>query len=164
MPPASRVKLVELVDARAVVAELESQERGSAIRELVRGLAESGAVAADQVENIVKLVLTRERRGTTGIGKGVAVPHAKVPGLSRVAVAVGRSSRGIDFSSLDGEPVFAIFLIVSPEERPEEHLRAVDLIFSHLTQERFRKFLRQASSAAKIYELLKEADEKTLVA
>lgn len=94
----------------------------------------------------------------------MAVPHAKVEGLSRVVAAVGRSSRGIDFSSLDGEPVYAVFLIASPEDQPEMHLRAMDLVFRHLQQEKFRKFLRQADLPEKVLELLKEADEKMLVA
>ena len=71
---------------------------------------------------------------------------------------------GIDFSSLDGRPVYAIFLIASPAEQPEEHLRAMDLVFRHLQQEKFRRFLRQSDEPEKIYDLLKEADEKMLVA
>ena len=74
--------------------------------------------------------------------------------------AVGRSSRGIDFASLDGEPVFGIFLILSPVEQPEEHLRAMDTIFRVLQEEKFRRFLRQADAPQKITDLLREADEQ----
>jgi len=91
------------------------------------------------------------------------VPHAKVEGLSRVVAAVGRSSRGIDFGSLDGQPVYCVFLIVSPADQPEEHLRAMDLVFRHLQQEKFRKFLRQSDRPEMVYDLLKEADERALV-
>jgi PTS system nitrogen regulatory IIA component len=157
------MKLQDLVHPNSIIAELESVDRNGVIRELVQVLADTNLLAADAVERVVKSIVTRERtRGTTGFGKGVAVPHAKVEGLSRVVAAVGRSSRGIDFSSLDGEPVYAIFLIASPAEQPEEHLRAMDLVFRHLQQEKFRKFLRQSDSPEKIVELLKEADEKTL--
>ena len=69
---------------------------------------------------------------------------------------------GVDFESLDGQPVFGVFLLLSPAEQPEEHLRAMDLIFRVLQQERFRKFLRQSDSPEKIIELLREADEKSL--
>lgn len=159
------MKLLELVHPKAIVADLESTDRNGVIRELVQSLADTEQLAPDQVEKVVKSIITRERtRGTTGFGKGVAVPHAKIEGLEKVMAAVGRSSRGIDFSSLDGEPVYGVFLIASPAEQPEEHLRAMDLVFRHLQQERFRKFLRQADAPEKILELLKEADEKMLVA
>jgi PTS system fructose-specific IIA component/PTS system nitrogen regulatory IIA component len=158
------MKLLELIHRDAIIAELRETERNGVIRELVEALARSGALEASQVEPVVKSIITRERtRGTTGFGKGVAVPHAKVEGVSRVVGAVGRSSRGVDFSSLDGEPVYVVFLVVSPTEQAEEHLRAMDLIFRHSMNERFRKFLRQSDQAEKIYELLREVDEKLLV-
>jgi PTS system nitrogen regulatory IIA component len=159
------MKLLDLVHPRSIIAELETGDRNGVVRELVQILADGNLFEQELVEHVAKSIITRERtRGTTGFGKGVAVPHAKVAGLTRVVAAVGRSSRGIDFSSLDGEPVYAVFLIVSPEEQPEDHLRAMDLIFRHLQQEKFRKFLRQADTPEKIVELLKEADEKMLVA
>jgi PTS system nitrogen regulatory IIA component len=159
------MKLLELIQPQSIIAELRANDRNGAIRELVQCLADSGLLDPRAVDSTVKSIITRERtRGTTGFGKGVAVPHAKIEGLERVVAAVGRSSRGIDFSSLDGEPVYAIFLIASPTEQPEQHLRAMDLVFRHLQQEKFRRFLRQSDEPEKIYDLLKEADEKMLVA
>jgi mannitol/fructose-specific phosphotransferase system IIA component (Ntr-type) len=159
------MKLLGLVHKDSIVAELKSSDRNGVIRELVQALGDTGRIEADAVDGIVRSILTRERtRGTTGFGKGVAVPHAKVPGMSGVVAAVGRSTNGIDFASLDGQPVHVVFLIVSPDDQPEEHLRAMDLVFRHLQQEKFRKFMRQLDTTAGIYDLLKEADEKTLVA
>lgn len=158
------MKLLELVPRNAIVAEMAATDRNGAIRELVETLAAAGAISEAESDLIAKSIITRERtRGTTGFGKGVAAPHAKIAGLGRAVASVGRSSRGIDFSSLDGEPVFAVFLLISPEEQPEEHLRSMDLIFRNLQQERFRKFLRQADDSEKIFDLLKEADERQLV-
>jgi mannitol/fructose-specific phosphotransferase system IIA component (Ntr-type) len=159
------MKLLDLIQRKSIIAELKATDRNAAVRELVQILADGVLIDAGLVDSVVKSIITRERtRGTTGFGKGVAVPHAKIDGLQRVVAAVGRSSCGIDFSSLDGEPVFGIFLIVSPADQPEEHLRAMDLVFRHLQQEKFRKFLRQADDQEKIFDLLKEADEKMLVA
>ncbi|MGD8451759.1 MAG: PTS sugar transporter subunit IIA [Phycisphaerae bacterium] len=159
------MKLLDLVHPDSIIAELASTDRNGAIRELVQILADGNHLAQDAVDRVVKSIITRERtRGTTGFGKGVAVPHAKLEGLHHVVAAVGRSTHGIDFSSLDGEPVYAVFLIASPEDQPEEHLRAMDLVFRHLQQEKFRKFLRQSDAPEKVLDLLKEADEKTLVA
>ena len=159
------MKLLDLVHPRSIIAECVSGDRNGVIRELVEVLAEAGQLEAERVDGIVRSIITRERtRGTTGFGKGVAVPHAKADGIKRVIAAVGRSSVGVDFGSLDGQPVYSVFLIVSPAEQPEEHLRAMDLVFRHLQQEQFRKFMRQSDTPEKIYDLLREADEKTLVA
>ncbi|MCH8805107.1 MAG: PTS sugar transporter subunit IIA [Planctomycetes bacterium] len=158
------MKLTDLVEPNAIVAEMKSTERNGAIRELVEALRDTELVGPDSADSIIRSIVARERsRGTTGFGKGVAVPHAKVDGLAKVVAAVGRSSRGIDFASLDGEPVYGVFLILSPTDQAEEHLRAMDLVFRHLQQEKFRKFLRQSDKPEKIYDLLKEADEKLLV-
>lgn len=159
------MKLLDLVHRDSIIPELVSTDRNGVIRELVQILGDGKYIEPDSVDTIVRSIITRERtRGTTGFGKGVAVPHAKVDGLSQVVAAVGRSTAGIDFTSLDGQPVHVVFLIVSPNEQPEEHLRAMDLIFRHLQQEKFRRFFRQSDEVDKIYDLLKEADEKTLVA
>jgi len=159
------MKLLDLIDRKSIIPELEASDRNGVIRELVEVLAKAKLLEESAVEGIVRSIVTRERtRGTTGFGKGVAVPHVKVEGLPRIVASVGRSSRGIDFGSLDGQPVYSVFLIVSPAEQPEEHLRAMDLIFRHLQQEQFRKFLRQSDAVDKIYDLLNEADEKAPVA
>lgn len=158
------MKLLDLVQPKAIVAELQSRERNGVIRELVTVLAETALIEPRAADGIIKSIIARERsRGTTGFGKGVAAPHAKIEGLSSVVAAVGRSTHGIDFSSLDGELVYGVFLILSPADDAEQHLRAMDLVFRHLQQERFRKFLRQSDTPEKIFDLLKEVDEKALV-
>ncbi len=159
------MKLLDLVQPSSIIAELESSDRNGVIRELVQVLAQAKLIDHGSAEGVVRSIVARERtRGTTGFGKGVAIPHAKVAGLSRIVGAVGRSGSGVDFGSLDGQPVYSVFLILSPEDQPEEHLRAMDLVFRHLLQEKFRKFLRQSDAPEKIYDLLREADEKGLVA
>ena len=157
------MKLLDLVHPKAIISDLKSRDRNGVIRELVQVLAEAEVIGPDRAESTIKSIVARERtRGTTGFGKGVAAPHAKLDGLERVVAAVGRSVQGVDFASLDREPVYGVFLILSPSGEPEEHLRAMDLVFRHLQQERFRKFLRQSDSAERIYDLLKEVDEKAV--
>lgn len=157
------MKLNELVHRDAIIAELESTDRNGVIRELVEALAAAKCIDAKSVEGVSKSIMARERqRGTTGFGKGVAAPHAKIEGLKRIVAALGRSSRGVDFAALDGGRVYIVFLILSPADQPEEHLRAMDYVFRHLQQERFRKFLRQSDTVDKLHELLKEADENAL--
>lgn len=159
------MKMLDLIQPGSIVPELAGTDRNAAIRELVEALGAQKLVRPDLVDSIVRSIVARERtRGTTGFGKGVAVPHAKVEEQTQIVAAVGRSSHGIDFASLDGQPVHIVFLIVSPANQPDDHLRAMDLIFRNVQQERFRKFLRQLDTREKIYDLLKEADEKALVA
>ena len=141
------MKLLDLVHPKAIISDLESRDRSGVVRELVHVLAEAKLIEPGATEGIVKSIIARERtRGTTGFGKGVAAPHAKIDGLPRVVAAVGRSTQGV----------------LSPDNEPEEHLRAMDLLFRHLQQERFRKFLRQSDSVERIYDLLKEVDEKAM--
>ncbi len=159
------MKLLDLVHPKAILAELPSRDRNGVIRELVQALADAGQIDAGLVEGIARSIVARERKGgTTGIGKGVAVPHAKVDGVARVMSAVGRSSAGVDFASLDGAPVYCVLLILSPENQPELHLQAMELVFRHVQHERFRRFLRQSSTPEAIYDLLREADERLLTA
>lgn len=158
------MRLLELVSPRAIVADLAASDRNSAIRELVEALAAAGQVASGSVEEISRTIVSREQsQGTTGFGKGVAAPHAKIDAVSRVVGAVGCSRRGIDFAALDGELVYTAFLVLSPTHASSEHLNAMHMVFRHLHNDRFRRFLRQANSAEAIFELLKEADEQAPV-
>lgn len=155
------MKLTELVSSRSIIPELSASDRNGVIRELVEALERAGLLAAGMSETVVRSIISRERtRGTTGFGKGVAAPHAKIDGLDRVVGAIGRSSKGVDFASLDGGLVYAVVLILSPSSDAEQHLVAMNLVFKHLQNERFRKFLRQSDTTEKIFDLLKETDEK----
>ena len=152
------MKLRDIVVDNAIVPELKSSKRDDVINELIDALIESGAVAPEVREEFVKAVLSRERKGSTGFGHGVAVPHVKSPKVEKLTVAIGISNEGIDFNALDKEPVYSLFLLLSPEDRPEEHLDAMEAIFGNLSQEQFRKFLRQASTIEEVVTLLDEAD------
>ena len=88
-------------------------------------------------------LIARENQGSTGFGKGVAVPHVKHASIEKMTATVGRSSRGVDFAALDLAPVYTVVILLSPSEAPEEHLAAMEKIFRHLQRENFRRFLRQ---------------------
>ena len=152
------MKLRDIVVEKAIIPQLKSTKRDEVINELVEALVESGAVDASLQEEFVKAVLTRERKGSTGFGHGVAVPHVKSQKVEKLTVAIGVSKEGIDFKALDKEPVFSLFLLMSPEDRPEEHLDAMEAIFGNLQDDQFRKFLRQASTIEDVVTLLDEAD------
>lgn len=153
------MKLSELINQPSIIPELEATDRNGVIRELVQSLAEHGAIADDQADAVARAVIARERKGSTGFGKGVAVPHVRHAAVKGMLATIGRSSRGVDFSSLDRAPVYTIVLLLSPENAPEDHLAAMEKIFRYLQRENFRRFLRQADTHEAIVELITEADE-----
>lgn len=156
------MRLSQLVGTGAIVARLASVQRDEAIIELVDALVSSGAAPARLRDDLVRSVLERERRGSTGFGRGVAVPHVKHHGVQTMAAAVGLSERGVDFNALDKQPVYSVFLLLSPEDRPEDHLHAMEVIFKNLSKETFRRFLRQARTAEEVRTLLDEADNQLI--
>ena len=125
---------------------------------MVQALVEAGKVEQDQFESIVKAILKREELGSTGIGRGVAVPHTKHPSVDRLVGTVAVSSAGVDFTSLDGETVHLFFLLISPPDRPGDHLRALENISRQLRDDTFCRFLKQAKTTEEIQQLLDEAD------
>src|SRR5436189_6487226 len=111
------MKLRDFIVTDSIIAELKATDRDAAIRELVASLASAGALPQDAVEEVVAALIKREQNGSTGFGKGVAVPHTKHPKISKMAATVGRSAAGIDFSALDHQPVYSIVLLLSPENQ-----------------------------------------------
>ena len=156
------MKLTEIVVTEAIVTQLQAGERDDAISELIDALVKSGAVPDGARDTLVQRVLEREAKGSTGFGKGVAVPHVRHKEATRVAAAIGLSEQGIDFNALDRQPVYSVFLLVSPEDSPDDHLQAMEVIFHNLGKQTFRRFLRQARSVEDVTTLLDEADTQQL--
>jgi nitrogen PTS system EIIA component len=143
----------------ATIPELQATERDEAITELIDALVKAGKIPSESAKDVAKAVIKRENEASTGMGKGVAVPHVKHAAVKNVLAAVGQSSAGIDFASLDEQPVYSVVLLISPINNPDKHLQAMENVFRHLQKEKFRKFLRQCRTPAELEDLLKEADE-----
>ncbi|MBI1903565.1 MAG: PTS sugar transporter subunit IIA [Planctomycetia bacterium] len=158
------MKFRDFVVRDSVIAELAAMKKEDALREMARALVDAGQVMDDEFENIIKAVLKREELGSTGIGRGVAVPHTKHPSVDRLVGTVAVSSQGVDFNSLDGEKVQLLFLLISPPDRPGDHLRALENISRQLRDETFCRFLKQARNKDDILQLLDEADQNQFVA
>jgi mannitol/fructose-specific phosphotransferase system IIA component (Ntr-type) len=138
---------------------LQSSDRDGVIRELVTSLAGAGALSQDAVDDVVAALIKREQNGSTGFGKGVAVPHVKHAGVKKMAGTIGRSVGGVDFAALDHQPVYSVVLLLSPENQPQQHLQAMNIVFSNLQKDMFRRFLRQSGTREAIVDLLDEADQ-----
>jgi mannitol/fructose-specific phosphotransferase system IIA component (Ntr-type) len=152
------MKFSDFINVASIKAEVDADDKPAVIQELVESLASSGAIAASDVPGIVAAIMKREELGSTGIGRGVAVPHTKHASVERLVGTVGVSTAGVDFNSLDGDKVHLLFLLVSPPDRPGDHLRALENISRQLRDESFCRFLKQARSAQDIQQLLEEAD------
>jgi len=152
------MKLTDLVCPEAILIQLTADERDDVIRELVVSLGKAGKIASGDVESVIKNVIDRENEASTGIGKGVAVPHVKSKTVKKPVAAFGYSKKGLDFSSLDKQPVYSVFMLVSPADDADAHISAMEVIFKNLQKDDFRSFLKQAKSVSDIVSLLKEAD------
>lgn len=153
------MKLADFVVNDAIISELKATTKEGAIREVIESLTRSGSLKPEEADSIVAAIMKREELGSTGIGNGVAVPHTKHPSVDRMVGTVAICRGGLDFQSIDREKVDVIFLLVSPPDRPGDHLRALENISRHLRVDTFCRFLRQAKSTEAIIEVLDEADE-----
>ena len=157
------MKFADFIRVEAIKANLVADDKEGAIRELVAGLVDSQGISAEEQESIIKAIMKREELGSTGIGRGVAVPHTKHPSVDRLIGTVGVSAEGVDFDSLDGENVQLFFLLISPPDRPGDHLRALENISRQLRDDMFCRFLKQAKTTEEIQQLLEEADNNQFV-
>src|SRR5215216_3234412 len=105
------MKLKDFIVADAVTPELAATDRDGVLRELVT----ARALPQTAVDEVVAALIKREQNGSTGFGKGVAVPHVKHPAVSKMSGTIGRSSAGLDFAALDHQPVYSVVLLLSPE-------------------------------------------------
>jgi len=158
------MKFSDFVKKDAIRANLKSTTKEAVIDELVQSLLDAGEITADQRDDIIAAIMKREELGSTGIGRGVAVPHTKHPSVASLVGTVGVSEVGVDFDSLDGERVQLFFLLISPPERPGDHLRALENISRQLRDESFCRFLKQSKSTDDIQQLLQEADDNQFAA
>lgn len=153
------MKLTDFVIREAIVPSLTATTKEDVIREIVGRLKSTGAIKPADEEAVVAAIMKREELGSTGIGNGVAVPHTKHASVDKLSAAVAISRTGVEFASLDGEDVFILFLLVSPPDRPGDHLRGLENISRHLRSQDFCNFLKQSTTETDIWDLLVEADE-----
>ncbi|TWT46530.1 PTS sugar transporter subunit IIA [Botrimarina hoheduenensis] len=152
------MKFADFVCKKAICPKLAATDKPAVVRELVQSLVDAGEIKAETFNDVVAAVLQREELGSTGIGRGVAVPHTKHASVEKLCGAVGVSQGGVDFASLDGDPVHLLFLLVSPPDRPGDHLRALENVSRQLRDDQFCRFLKQSYASEDIWELLEESD------
>jgi PTS system nitrogen regulatory IIA component len=152
-----KIKILDFLSTNAVTAELTATTKKEVLEELVALLAKEGKVA--DIKTTVEVLIEREKLGSTGIGQGIAIPHAKTDQAKAVVAAFGLSRRGVQFDALDGDPVNIFFLLVAPPDAAALHLKALARISRLLKDKFFRQSLRETKTSAEILKLIKDEDQ-----
>lgn len=149
------MKLLDFLRQEAVIAELSGDGPPAVLTQLARPVAQ--AFRLDE-RRLVEALLEREKLGSTGVGEGVAIPHAKVPGLPALAASLGRSSGGVDFKAIDGRPTRLFLALFAPESAAGSHLKALARVSRLFKSAAFREALLVAPDAEAMWRLVQQAD------
>jgi len=154
------MRMSDFVVRDAIVPALSAITKEGVIREMVESLRAAGQFRGADIEDIIRAILKRELLGSTGIGRGVAIPHTKHTSVEKLIGTVALSPPGISFESLDGEPVHVFVLLISPQDRPGDHLRALENVSRRLRDDGFIRSLREAKTREEVWALLERADSQ----
>lgn len=152
------MRMSDFVVREAILPDLQATSKEGVIREMVEGLRAAGYFKGGEPEEVIRLILKRELLGSTGIGRGVAIPHTKTNCVDHLVGTVAISRAGVPFDSLDGEPVHVFVLLTSPQDRPTDHLRALENVSRTLRDDHFVSTLRQAPTRDAIWALLTDTE------
>jgi PTS system nitrogen regulatory IIA component len=150
------MKISEILGKDLLVPHLQSKNKKGVLEELAGVLVARGKLR--DLDQVVEVLLDREKLGSTGIGDGIAIPHGKIKDLSGVVASFGRSPEGVDFESLDQKPAHLFFLLVAPENSAGVHLKALARISRLLKDPSFRKRLMEAGNEEELFQIISEED------
>ncbi len=150
------MKLIDVLQKEAILVGLKSKNKKGVIRELVTPLARMANVDPD---DLIRVLMEREKLGSTGIGKGIGIPHGKLKKLDSLILGFGVSHEGVDFESMDGQPVHIFFLLVTPETSIDMHLKMLARISGILKNELFIEKLLNAKDRDEVWEIICREDE-----
>lgn len=156
------MKIMDFLSEDAATVELKSVNKTDAIKELVELLVNADEVDKKDKAKVVELLMAREALGSTAIGHNVGIPHAKSDCVKDLIGAFGLSKKGVDFDSLDGEPVYIFFLLLAPQDSAGPHLKALARISRLIKDKYFRDTLRQAKDTKDVVRIIEAEDEKKI--
>jgi len=154
------MQIMDFLSKKAIVTDIKSTKKEDVIKELVDALIESGDIEKRCRNKLIDSLMNREALGSTAIGQGIAIPHAKSDCVEKLVAAFGLSSKGVDFDSLDGEPAYIFFLLVAPQDSAGPHLKALARISRLLKDKYFRDTLRTCEDDKAIIKIITQEDEK----
>ncbi len=153
--------LANLLSAEQIVPDMKAAARWDAIQELVDVLVAAGKIRSDEREPVLDSIRQREQTMSTGIGFGIAIPHASSDKVDEVVAAFGRSTKGVEFDSLDGQPVFFIVLFVVPKDQFQTHLRTLAAIAKFLNDKTVRDELGKADNAVQVLQVFESRSPRS---
>jgi nitrogen PTS system EIIA component len=152
------MRMEDILKESCVIADLKGKTKKEILLELVNTLKDASLV--EDVEQVVSVILERERLGSTGIGDSVAIPHGKMKGLHNILCAFGKSKEGLDFDAVDSKPVHIFFLLLAPDDSASLHLKTLSRLSRLLRDPSFRKRLTELATSRDIYNAIIEEDRK----
>ncbi len=155
----NKMKILDVLHKEAILSDLKALDKQGVLEELVTPIASIAGVNHDY---LVRVLMDRERLGSTGIGDGVGIPHGKLKDLDALVLGFGLSRKGVDFESMDEQPTHIFFLLVTPENSTGLHLKLLARISRILKNELFRQKLMDASNSDEIYSIIQEEEEEEL--
>jgi PTS system nitrogen regulatory IIA component len=152
------MKIMEYLDEEWMIPELQGTDKASILKELSSVLVKPCQVTS--VEELLQVIVDREKLGSTGIGEGIAIPHGRLKKLKKFIISFGRSSRGVDFDSIDQKPSQLFFLVMAPENSAVDNLKLLGRIVTLLKEPSFKRRLIEAPSRKDLFQIISEEDEK----
>ncbi len=151
------MKILDVLLKEAILPDLKADDKKGVLEELVTPVARIADINHDY---LVKVLMERERLGSTGIGEGIGIPHGKVKGLESLVLGFGLSKKGVDFDSMDGQPAHIFFLLLTPENSTGLHLKLLARISRILKNDPFKQRLLHATNRDEIYSIIEEEEEE----
>jgi nitrogen PTS system EIIA component len=155
------MRVSKFISRQHVFTDIDSEQRDDVIRVAVDRLVETGAVPAKSVRTIVKGILDREELGSTGIGRGIAIPHVKTRVVTEPIVAYVHLGTAIDYGATDGQPVHSMFFVVSPFKASDDHVAILRWISKIARTEYYSQILKNTTDADSLHQLFGEIDEQS---
>jgi len=151
---------MDFLSPKAIIIGIESTKKEDVIKELVDALVNAGDIKKRFRNKLIDSLMSREALGSTAIGQGIAIPHAKSDCVEKLVAAFGLSNKGVDFDSLDGELAYIFFLLVAPSDSAGPHLKALARISRMLKDKYFRDTLRASQDDKAVVKIITQEDEK----
>jgi len=156
------MQIMEFLSKKAIITDIKSAKKEDVLKELVDALINAGDIEKRSRTKLIDALMVRESLGSTAIGQGIAIPHAKSDCAEKLIAAFGLSKKGVDFDSLDGELAYIFFLLVAPQDSAGPHLKALARISRLLKDKYFRDTLRTCADEKAVVKIISQEDEKKI--
>ena len=156
------MQIMDFLSKKAIITDIKSTRKEDVIKEMVDLLIEAGDVEKRNRNKLIDALMSREALGSTAIGQGIAIPHAKCDCVDKLVASFGLSKKGVDFDSLDGELAYIFFLLIAPQDSAGPHLKALARISRLLKDKYFRDTLRTCMDDKSVIKIITQEDEKKI--